>query len=100
MGDFNDMTLYDKKMGGLPLNRNRIHAFRTCLDTCGLMDLGFQGPRFIWINKNRIGIVISKNGWIEAWVMPSEKKFSSQRKYIIFLGLNLTTAPFCLLLTL
>ena len=38
-------------MGGLPLNRNRVTAFRNCLDTCGLMDLGFQGPRFTWTNK-------------------------------------------------
>ena len=44
LGDFNDMLSDDEKMGGLPVNRNRIIAFRNCVDKCGLMDLGFQGP--------------------------------------------------------
>ena len=41
LGDFNDMLSEDEKMGGLPLNRNRVTAFRNCLDTCGLLDLNF-----------------------------------------------------------
>ena len=41
LGDFNDMLSKDEKMGGLPLNRNRVTAFRNCLNTCGLLDLGF-----------------------------------------------------------
>lgn len=52
MGNFNYMISDDEKMGGLPLNNNRINAFRNCMDTCGLMDLGFQGPRFTWTNKS------------------------------------------------
>ena len=38
------MLTEDEKMEGLPLNRNRISAFRECIDQCGLMDSGFQGP--------------------------------------------------------
>ena len=41
LGDFNDMTSEDKKMGGLPLNKTRIAAFKNCMDKCGLMDLSF-----------------------------------------------------------
>ena len=41
-------------MGGLPLNRTRIAAFKNCMDKCGLMDLGFQGPRFTWTNKSSV----------------------------------------------
>ena len=52
LGDFNDMTSKDEKMGGLPLNKTRIAAFKNCMDKCGLMDLGFQGPRFTWTNKS------------------------------------------------
>ena len=44
LGDFNDMLLDDEKLGGLPLNRTHVSAFRACMDNFGLMDLGFQGP--------------------------------------------------------
>ena len=53
-GDFNDMLVEDEKMGGLPLNGSRLTAFRDCINQCGLMDLGFHGPRFTWTNKNSI----------------------------------------------
>ena len=52
LGDFNDMTSEDEKMGGLPLNKTRIAFFKNCMDKCGLTDLGFQGPRFTWTNKS------------------------------------------------
>ena len=37
--DFNDMISEDETLGGLPLNKTRIAAFRNCIDKCGLMDL-------------------------------------------------------------
>jgi len=43
-----------EKMGGLPLNRYRLNAFKHYIDFCGLMDLGFHGPKFTWTNKNLI----------------------------------------------
>ncbi|KAK4564707.1 hypothetical protein RGQ29_006684 [Quercus rubra] len=46
------MTSEDEMMGGLPLNKTRIAAFKNYMDKCGLMDLGFQGPRFTWTNKS------------------------------------------------
>ena len=54
LGDFNDMLSEDETMGGLPLTSSRINAFQDCLDYCGLMDLGFYGPKFTWTNKNLI----------------------------------------------
>ena len=42
----------DEKLGGLPVNRTHILAFRNCMDNYGLMDLGFHGPRFTWTNKS------------------------------------------------
>lgn len=52
--DFNDMLAEDDKMRGLPLNDYRLNAFRECINYCGLMDLGFHGPKFTWTNKNSI----------------------------------------------
>ena len=52
-GDFNDMLSDNEKLG-LPVNRTRISAFRNCMDTCGLMDWGFHGPRFTWTNKSSV----------------------------------------------
>ena len=50
--DFNDMISDEGKLGGLPINRTHISAFRNCMDNCGLMDLGFHGPHFTWTNKS------------------------------------------------
>lgn len=46
LGDFNDMLAKDEKRWGLALNRYWLNAFRDCIDFCGLMDLGFHGPKF------------------------------------------------------
>ena len=48
------MISKDEKLGGLPVNRTRIAAFRNCLDKCGLIDLRFHGPRFTCTNKSSI----------------------------------------------
>ena len=52
LGDFNDMISGEEKLGGLPVNRTRMSAFRNCMDNCGLIDLGFHGPRYTWTNKS------------------------------------------------
>ena len=54
LGDFNDMIFEEEKLGGLPVNRTCIVAFRNCLDKYGLIDLGFHGPRFMWTNKSPV----------------------------------------------
>ena len=54
LGDFNDMLSDEEKLGGLPVNRTRISAFRNCMDKCGLMDLGFHSPRFMWTNRSPV----------------------------------------------
>ena len=54
LGDFNDMISEEEKLGGLPISRTRMVAFRNCLDKCELIDLGFHGPRFTWINKSSV----------------------------------------------
>ena len=64
IGDFNDMISEDKKLGVLPVNRSRISAFRNCIDKCGLIDLGFHGPRFTWTNKSPVWQTIIKE-WLD-----------------------------------
>ena len=64
LGDFNDMILEDEKSGGLPVNKTRMAAFRNCLDKCGLIDLGFHGPRFMWTNKSPMWQTIIKE-WLD-----------------------------------
>ena len=48
------MISKEEKLGGLPINKTRMTAFRNCLDKCGLIDLGFHGPRFTWTNKSPV----------------------------------------------
>ena len=46
--DFNEFTRQDEKIGGAPRNHNQMQLFRTTIDECGLMDLGFISPKFTW----------------------------------------------------
>lgn len=50
-GDFNDILSPDEKWGLKPPSPSRIHDFRSCLDSCGLIDLGYTGQKFTWFNK-------------------------------------------------
>ena len=47
-GNFNEFTRQDEKIGGAPRNHNQMQLFRTTIDECGLMDLGFISPKFTW----------------------------------------------------
>ena len=45
-GDFNEIVHLDQKMGWKDRDAAQIDAFREVLSKCGLIDLGFVGPRF------------------------------------------------------
>ena len=32
----------------------RVQLFKDCLDNYGMVDLGFHGPRFTWVNKREV----------------------------------------------
>ncbi|KAF5931671.1 hypothetical protein HYC85_027842 [Camellia sinensis] len=38
------------KFGGRPINLSRALKFKECMDHCGMLDLGFSGPKFTWTN--------------------------------------------------
>lgn len=45
IGDYNELLSSDDKLGGNPLNPRRVQLFKECLDACGMVDLGFHGPK-------------------------------------------------------
>ena len=34
--------------------------FKECLDSCGMVDLGFHGSHFTWVNKREVGHFIQE----------------------------------------
>ena len=48
VGDFNEITRQEEKVGGAIRAHNQMQALRDVLDECGFMDLGFVGPKFTW----------------------------------------------------
>ena len=60
MGDFNELLSCNDKLGGNPLNPRRVQMFKDCLDSCGMVDLGFHGPKFTWVNKREVGHFIQE----------------------------------------
>jgi hypothetical protein len=50
-GDFNEVLSGDEHLGSNDRSESQMSMFRECLDECGLMDLGFAGPKFTWNNR-------------------------------------------------
>ena len=55
LGDFNELLASSGKLGGKPFNPRRVQMFKDYLDSYGMVDLGFHGPRFTWVNKREVG---------------------------------------------
>ncbi|KAL2926353.1 hypothetical protein RDABS01_011626 [Bienertia sinuspersici] len=53
-GDFNLMLMSSKKKGGNGFKVNEAETFRDAIESCHMMDLGFNGHEFTWTN-NRAG---------------------------------------------
>lgn len=60
LGDFNELLSRHDKLGGNPLNPRRVHLFKECLDSYSMVDLGFHGPKYIWVNKREVGQFIEE----------------------------------------
>lgn len=71
-GDFNDILSPSEKWGRRDACRTRMGEFQNCINSCGLSDLGFTGPKFTWINKRsegglvleRLDRFLGNGGWI------------------------------------
>lgn len=64
--DFNDITNENEKFGGRHPNRRKMEAYRDCMNRCGLIDIGFSGPKFIWTNKRKTNPIFIRLD--RAWV--------------------------------
>jgi hypothetical protein len=49
--DFNEVLSQDEHIGPRDRTEAQINAFRDCLQHCELKDLGFEGPKFTWSNR-------------------------------------------------
>ncbi|XP_060170581.1 uncharacterized protein LOC132601517 [Lycium barbarum] len=49
-GDFNVIVSDEKKQGGLPVSSNETLDFSTCIQSYGLIDVGFTRSKFTWWN--------------------------------------------------
>ncbi|XP_060183220.1 uncharacterized protein LOC132613188 [Lycium barbarum] len=49
-GDFNVILLEQEKQGRLPVTVQETMDFVQCIQSCGLIDMGFTGSRFTWWN--------------------------------------------------
>ena len=58
IGDFNEILSGEDKFGGNHINLNRPLEFKSCLDSCNFVDLGFAGPKYTWTNKRQLSDLI------------------------------------------
>ncbi|XP_009600115.1 uncharacterized protein [Nicotiana tomentosiformis] len=49
--DFNVIASIGEKIGGIPYQMNKSIDFLSMIKNCGLIDLGFYGPRYTWSNR-------------------------------------------------
>lgn len=63
IGDFNEMVNPDEKFGGASFNYSRARV--DCMNTCGMIDLGYTGPKFTWVGKKDNKIIRERQGSVK-----------------------------------
>lgn len=61
LGDFNDISHHDKKIGGQRKDQRMIDEFSNMLMQLQVDDIGFKGQRWTWSNNRRGNNKISKS---------------------------------------
>ncbi|XP_060961854.1 uncharacterized protein LOC133032051 [Cannabis sativa] len=54
-GDFNEILSINEKKGGADRSLSAMSDFQQALDKCSLVDMGFEGQCFTWLNKRHGG---------------------------------------------
>lgn len=52
MGDLNVIREDEERIGGNPRSLSAMEEFNSCIDHCGLLELGFIGSRMTWCNEH------------------------------------------------
>jgi len=50
----------EDKFGGRPVSISRAIKFQECLNNCGMIDLGFSSPCYIWTNRQPLSHLIQE----------------------------------------
>ncbi|CAH9077931.1 unnamed protein product [Cuscuta europaea] len=50
-GDFNEALTHDEHFGTRDRSHAQMELFRSCLEDCGLRDLGYAGPKLTWTKR-------------------------------------------------
>lgn len=50
IGEFNFIASMEEEIGGIPFQLKKTIEFLSMIEDCGLVDLGFYGPRYTWSN--------------------------------------------------
>ncbi|XP_030925662.1 uncharacterized protein LOC115952618 [Quercus lobata] len=58
--DFNEPLSSADKLGGRDVSIRRSLILKDCLDRCNMIDLGFSGSRFTWVNRRDAHILIQE----------------------------------------
>ncbi|GLU06570.1 hypothetical protein SLE2022_235940 [Rubroshorea leprosula] len=72
IGDFNDMVDQSEKFGGNEISQTRVRAYLDCMNNCNMVDLGFIGNRFTWVNM-RFSNQLIRERLDRAWANPDWK---------------------------
>ncbi|KAG5556728.1 hypothetical protein RHGRI_007109 [Rhododendron griersonianum] len=109
MGDFNEVLSIGDKVGGNLPSQRRLSSFHEMLNACGLVDLGFKGPKYTWRNNRtdggfimeRIDMAFANSKWRElhdkALVLVEAAIGSDHNPLILNTSfpLNKVVKPFC-----
>ena len=60
IGDFNFISSSNEKLGGREYNITKSLEFINIIETCGLVDMGYNGQKFTWCNHRKDGARIWK----------------------------------------
>lgn len=75
LGDWNQVFVSAGKKGGHCINCKLAARFWEVLESFYLLDLGFSRPKFTWLNKRKVVIMLFWTDWIGVFVISNGSNF-------------------------